>query len=157
MEKPIIMANSYDWPKPSRFAISYIAFNWGGHIGNKQLRWIEDDLKNTNASIKFLLLHHNPLWDTKNDSLLRNVYEGRKEILYLIGKYGINAVLDGHVHYDNVSILNNTVYITTTTAASRLGNKDAYWGYRMIKVRNWKLNSYNYKEPKYSSLLIGLT
>jgi len=145
-----IMANSYDWPKPSRFAISYIAFNWGGHIGNKQLRWIEDDLKNTNASIKFLLLHHNPLWNTKNDSLLRNGYEGRKEILYLIGKYGINAVLDGHVHYDNVSILNNTVYITTTTAASSLGNKDAYWGYRMIKVRNWKLSSYNYKEPKYS-------
>ena len=145
-----IMANSYDWPKPSRFAISYLAFNWGGYIGNQQLRWIEDDLKNTSASIKFLLLHHNPLWDTKNDSLLKNGYEGRKEILSLIEKYGINAVLDGHVHYDNISILNNTVYITTTTAASSLGSNDAYWGYRMIKVRNWKLISYNYKEPKYS-------
>lgn len=144
------MVNSYDWPAKSRIAFSYLAFNWGGYIGEKQMKWIERDLQNSmNAKLKFILLHHNPLWDTKNDSLLKNGYEGREELLFLIEKYEIDAVLAGHVHYDDITIQNNTLYITTTTAASDLGSEDAYWGYRLLTIKGGEIGSYNYK-GKYS-------
>ncbi len=143
--------NSYDWPPKSRMAFSYIVFNWGGYIGEEQMDWIEQDLqRSTNAELKFVLLHHNPLWDTKNDSLLKNGYEGREELLSLIEKYGVDAVLAGHVHYDDVTVRSNALYITTTTAASGLSGEDAYWGYRVLTIKDGEIESYNYKEPKYS-------
>lgn len=141
-----VMVNSYDWPKRSRIAFSCVVFNWGGYIGKEQLRWIEADLeKEKNAKLKFILLHHNPLWDTKNDSLFKNPYEGREEILFLIEKYNVDAVLCGHVHYDNVTIRNGTLFITTTTPSSSLGKDTAYWGYRLIEIKNWSIYSYSYK------------
>ncbi len=145
-----VMANSYDWPWISRFGISYLVFNWGGYIGEEQMSWIENDLKESDAEMKIIALHHNPLWDTRNDSLLHNGYVGREKLLSLIGEYGVDAILDGHVHYDDVTINNGTIYITTTTAASSLGSNDAYWGYRLIEVKNYTIYSYNYKEPKFS-------
>ncbi|RLF48163.1 MAG: hypothetical protein DRN29_00420 [Thermoplasmata archaeon] len=146
-----IMANSYDWPKVNRRGISYVVFQWGGYIGKEQLKWIEEDLKESNAKLKFIALHHNPLWNTTNDSLIRKIgYVGRKELLSLIEEYDVDGVLAGHVHYDNVTIRNDTIYITTTTAASSLDKEDAYWGYRPIEIKNWSIYSYNYKEPEYS-------
>jgi len=150
--------NSYDWPAPSRWAISYAPLQWGGHIREEQMKWIEKDLEHsTNAKARFIMLHHNPLWDTKNDSLLKNGnYTGREELLSLIEKYNVSAVFDGHVHYDNVTEQNGTLYITTTTCASELSAEDAYWGYRLIEVEDGKIVSYNYKEPKYSIPLYRL-
>ncbi len=144
--------NSYDWPAMSRWAISYVPFQWGGNIGEEQMKWIEKDLQHsTNAKARFIMLHHNPLWETKNDSLLKNKnYTGRAKLLGLIEKYDVNAVFAGHVHYDNVTTQNDTLYITTTTVASGLSAEDAYWGYRIIGVNDDKIVSYNYKEPKYS-------
>jgi len=141
--------NSYDWPKIARFGISYLVFNWGGYVQEKQLEWIEEDLKDNNAKLNFMLLHHNPIWDTKNDSLFKNGYEGREELLSLIEKYDVDAVLAGHVHYDDITVQNDTLYITTTTATSGTG-KESYWGYRLIDIQNSQIASNNYKEPHYS-------
>ena len=147
-----VMANSYDWPWITRFGISYLVFNWGGSIGEEQMSWIENDLReNNDAKMKVIGLHHNPLWDTRNDSLFRiHGYVGREKLLSIIEEYGVDAVLAGHVHYDDVTIKNGTIYITTTTASSSLSSDDAYWGYRLIDVRNYSIVSYNYKEPKFS-------
>jgi len=145
-----IMVNSYDWPEKSRVAISYAAFNWGGYIGDEQMKWIEKDIKKCRARLKVLALHHNPLWDTSNDSLFHNPYYNREKLLGIIWKYGVDAVLSGHVHYDYVEKVNDTLFITTTTAASSLGGEDAYWGYRLIQVENWSIKSYNYMESKFS-------
>jgi len=150
--------NSYDWPARDRWAISYAPLQWGGHIQEEQMKWIEKDLEQSaNAKARFIMLHHNPLWDTKNDSLLKNGnYTGREELLRLIEKYNVSAVFDGHVHYDNVTVKGGTLYITTTTVSSSLSAEDAYWGYRLIKVDDGKVVSYNYREPKYSIPLYRL-
>lgn len=74
----------------------------------------------------------------------------------MIGKYNVSAVFDGHVHYDNITEQNGTLYITTTTCASELSAEDAYWGYRLIEVNDGKIVSYNYREPKYSIPLYRL-
>jgi 3',5'-cyclic AMP phosphodiesterase CpdA len=142
--------NSYDWPKLGRFAISLAAFNWGGCIQEEQLKWIEEDLENNKAKLNFMNLHHNPLWDTKNESLIRKFnYRGREKLLSLIVEYDVDAVFAGHVHYDNITVQNNTIYITTTTVTSN-HREDSYWGYRLIEIQNSQVESYNYKEPHYS-------
>ncbi len=145
-----ISVNSYDWPPYARRTFLFAPLNWGGYVSDEQLRWIEEDLRNNEANATFLFLHHNPLWDTKSDSLLGNEYYNRKELLSLIDEYDVDMVLDGHVHYDNVTIANGTVFVTTTTIASSLSKEDAYWGYRLIEIKDGEISSYNYKEPEYS-------
>lgn len=142
--------NSYDWPAKARLGFSYLVFNWGGSIQEDQINWIENDLKtHSEAQQTIMMMHHNPLWDTVTDSLVGNGYYNREKILNLIQTHKVDAVFDGHVHYDNITVDNETLYVTTTTASSSL-DKDGYWGYRFITVENSSITHYNYKEPKYS-------
>jgi 3',5'-cyclic AMP phosphodiesterase CpdA len=145
-----IAINSYDWSPIKRRAILFVPLTWGGYISDDQLNWIEEDLNKKNANMTFMFLHHNPLWDTKSESLLRFEYYNRNELCLLIEKYKVNMVLAGHVHYDNVTILNDTIYLTTTTPESSISAEDGYWGYRLIEIKNNQISNYNYKEPKYS-------
>ena len=143
-----IAVNSYDWPRYARLAFSILALSWGGYISENQLKWIEKELSKSCAKLKIIMLHHNPLWNTSHQSLFGIGYAGREELLRMIERYKVNAVFAGHVHFDDVTIRNDTIFITTTTAAS--APRNAYWGYRLVSIRNWSIVSYNYKEPKYS-------
>ena len=134
----------------SRFALFFLILNWGGSIREPQLEWIEQVLSTSNAQKTFMFLHHNPLWDTRSNSLLRRGYYNREVLLSLIDEYDIAMVLAGHVHFDNVTLVNETVFLTTTTPESSLGAEDGYWGYRLIEIQEGEIFSYNYKEPKYS-------
>ena len=143
----ILSVNSYDWPALARIGFSYLVFNWGGSFQKDQLKWIENDLENNvHADQTFIMLHHNPLWDTIKDSLVGNGYNNQDIILDLIRTKEIDAVFAGHVHRDNITEDNETLYVTTTTASSSVGD-DGYWGYRIIRVENSEITEYNYQEP----------
>lgn len=144
-----LSVNSYDWSKIARFGISFLVFNWGGSVRSEQLNWIEQDLIEHQTMNQYMNLHHNPIWDTTSESLIGLGYHNREPLLNLIDTYDVEAVFAGHVHYDDVTIQNDTIFITTTTAASGL-DRDGYWGYRLISIENNSIASYNYKEPKYS-------
>lgn len=146
-----ICANSYDWSDSMRRSFLFIPLNWGGCVSDEQVSWIENDLLNSSGSkLKVMLIHHNPIWDTERDSLLGLSYHNREKLLSIIEDHGVDAVLSGHVHFDSVTTHGDTLFITTTTSCSNPGAEDAYWGYRMITVRNYTIVSYNYREPKYS-------
>ncbi|HVQ00846.1 MAG TPA: metallophosphoesterase [Candidatus Thermoplasmatota archaeon] len=147
-----VAVNSYDLPARNRWAVGPIAGYWGGSIQDEQLTWISSDLnQSSNATLTFMFMHHNPLWDTRNDSLFHNHdYMNRQQILDLINQHGVDMVLAGHVHYDSVNIVNGTTFITTTTPESEIRTADGYWGYRMIRVENGTIVSYNYRDPYYS-------
>jgi len=142
--------NSYDMSALSRFTFLFIPLNWGGSIQDEQLNWIEDDLASSSTELTFMFMHHNPLWETKGDSLFRKSYKNRENLLELIDQYGVDMVLAGHVHFDNVTIINETIYLTTTTPSSSYSGNDSYWGYRLVKIEDGEIASFNYKEPKYS-------
>ncbi len=142
--------NSYDWPAYLRICPLFISLNWGGCIQENQLKWIEKDLQdNFDANLTFIFMHHNPLWDTKSDSLLRMGYKNRENLLSLIKNYNVDMVLAGHIHKDTVEIKDETIFLTTTTPESEIRTDDGYWGYRLINIKDGKISSYNYKEPKY--------
>jgi len=145
-----IAINSYDWSPIFRFSLSFFVVSWGGSIRDEQLQWIENDLKSIDSELTFMFIHHNPLWDTKNQGFLRQEYKNRENLMSLINQYGVDMVLAGHVHYDNVTIVNDTIFVTTTTPESSISRKDGYWGYRLVRIENGAITSYNYKEPKYS-------
>lgn len=142
--------NSYDWPYKARLGFSYLVFNWGGSIQEDQLAWIQNDLStHSEANQTLMMMHHNPLWDTTGDSLVGNGYYNQDALLNLIRSNSVDAVFDGHVHYDDITLDNDTLYVTTTTVSSSLDDV-GYWGYRMITVEDGNIASYNYQEPKYS-------
>lgn len=142
--------NSFDMSAFFRLTISFIPMNWGGSISQKQLSWIQQDLNESDYDLTFMFMHHNPLWETTKDSLIRKPYENREKLLSLIDDNNVDMVLAGHVHYDSVNIVNDTIFITTTTPESKIEQEDGYWGYRLIEIKNGTIASYNYKEPKYS-------
>jgi predicted MPP superfamily phosphohydrolase len=142
--------NSYDMSPLSRFTFLFIPFNWGGSIQDEQLQWIENDLSSSDSELTFMFMHHNPLWDTRGESLFRKPYNNRENLLGLIDQFGVDMVLAGHVHFDNVTIINDTIYLTTITPSSSNSGDDSYWGYRLIEIEEGMIASYNYKEPKYS-------
>ena len=145
-----IGVNSFDWPPILRSSVLFIALNWGGSIQDVQMQWIEQDLKSSESDLKFIFLHHNPIWDTKTDSLLRMGYKNREKFLSVIDEYDVDMVLAGHVHLDTVNEENGTIFITTTTPQSEIRKDDGYWGYRVIQIEDGNIVSFNYKEPKYS-------
>ena len=145
-----IACNSYDMPNIFRLTISFLPLTWGGNIGDQQFNWIKDNLESTDSKNTFIFIHHNPLWGTIRESFIRKKYQNREELISLIDQYNVKMVLAGHVHYDNVTIFNDTIYLTTTTPESSTPTKDGYWGYRMITIKDNEIVSYNYKEPKYS-------
>ncbi len=140
--------NSFDWPERQRWAFSFLALNWGGAVGTNQLDWIENDLSSNNATLNFMFLHHNPLWDTFEENFLGLHYKHKDDLLDLIYTYNVDMVLAGHVHWDSVTIENETIFLTTTTPESSIEVEDGYWGYRQIEIKNGVIHKYNYKEPK---------
>jgi len=142
--------NSYDLPASRRLCIFFIPLNWGGSIQDEQFQWIENDLVENKGDLNFMFIHHNPLWETKQDSLVGRSYKNREQLLTIIEQNNVDMVLAGHVHFDNVTIVNDTIFITTTTPESSIDTEDGYWGYRLINIENGEISSYNYKDPKYS-------
>jgi predicted MPP superfamily phosphohydrolase len=149
-EYHFLAVNSYDIPAVFRWSIAFLALNWGGSISDEQLAWIENDLKSSDSKLNLIFLHHNPIWETRNNSLMLKKYNNREGLIQLISDYDVDMVLAGHVHFDTVEIRNGTIFLTTTTPESDIRTSDGYWGYRLIKIKDGKIESYNYKEPKYS-------
>ena len=145
-----IGVNSYEMPPILRLSFLFVALNWGGSISDRQLDFIEKDLKATNSNMTFMFMHHNPIWETKDESFIRYGYKNRLNLLNLIEQYSVDMVLAGHVHVDTVETINDTIYITTTTPESNIESEDGYWGYRLIEIKDDEIFKYNYKEPKYS-------
>jgi len=143
--------NSYDHSPLKRLTIGLVPLNWGGSISDEQLEWIEADLEETtDANLTFMFMHHNPLWDTKKDSLIGTSYQNRENLLGLIDDFNVSMVLAGHNHVDTVNTENDTIFLTTTTPESSIRNEEGYWGYRLIEINDSEISSYNYKEPRFS-------
>jgi 3',5'-cyclic AMP phosphodiesterase CpdA len=67
-----------------------------GSLGNDQLEWLEDDVKNLSASTPIVVFAHVPLWMVYKDWGW-GTSDGAQALSYL-KKFGSVTVLNGHIH-----------------------------------------------------------
>jgi len=67
-----------------------------GSLGNDQLEWLEDDVKNVTASTPIVLFAHVPLWMVYKEWGW-GTSDGAQALSYL-KKFGSVTVLNGHIH-----------------------------------------------------------
>ena len=128
------MVNSYDWSARDRMGIGAATPVYQGQVRTEQLNWIENDLNNHMSSDLRVVCFHHPFGSFEGT--------GAEELEALINRYTARLVLNGHIHYDRVERHEETLYITTTTAASGTNN-DGYWGYRQTQVGGGAVKEYN--------------
>jgi len=82
---------------------------WSGGIGNRQLQWMEKQIRNAQEKSKDVIIFtHHPLYPENGLEALNN-----REILSIIEKYGnVRAVISGHHHEGNFGIYKGVPIIT---------------------------------------------
>ncbi len=102
--------------KGPNFSDLYICLDSGnGTIGSKQKRWLEKLLSDQRSKHRHCIIYtHTNIWKTDNSQGMSGNYS-TEETLYLasiFSKYKVNLTLSGHDHYRDITIYNNTTYIT---------------------------------------------
>src|SRR5439155_13657659 len=92
-----------------------------GNLGNEQLEWLEDDLKNRTSSTPIVVFAHIPLW---------SVYpawgwgtEDAARALDYLKRFGSVTVLNGHIHQDRKSTRLNSSHVAISYAVFCLKKK----------------------------------
>ena len=61
-----------------------------------QMKWLEDDLKSTNATWKFVFFHHPVYVSAKEEGTQESLKE---RVVPILEKYGVDVVFTGHWHW----------------------------------------------------------
>ncbi|MBQ8165331.1 MAG: metallophosphoesterase family protein [Clostridia bacterium] len=79
------------------FSVLYTGDN-DKDLSKSQLKWLEDDLENSTKQWNIVLMHKSPVSNANhyNDT---EIVALRKQILPVIDKYNVDAVITGHDHY----------------------------------------------------------
>ncbi|MCG2794934.1 MAG: metallophosphoesterase, partial [Actinomycetia bacterium] len=187
--------NTYQWPVGDRIVMKKPGLfvypkKWQGQVleagdeGNPstyrgQLAWIRDDLAaNPDSPLKFVLLHHCPFTPDGEGMAYDNerfagVFslggngKGRDALKELASMYGVDMVLSGHLHHDNVGSApwadggGETVYASQTCVYyDEGGTQEKYPGYRLFKVAGGRVESFTYTDgvhsiPFYDGSVLG--
>jgi 3',5'-cyclic AMP phosphodiesterase CpdA len=88
-----------------------------GELGDEQLEWMVNQLKNSDNKLRILALHHH-LVDVPYAGAKRNTLIDAGEVLELTQAYDIDLVLMGHRHVPHVWRFGNSVLLYCGTTSS---------------------------------------
>ncbi len=96
---------------------SAIIKGWGGHISQKQLAWLEQDLAKHRKKPTLIFLHHNLVESYPEYALRENfLVDNRSEVKRLLRKFpGVKAVISSHYHFSDFQKEDGTHYFTTSS------------------------------------------
>ena len=86
-----------------------------GNLGNTQLQWLENDLKDRPASAPIVVFAHIPLW-TVYPSWGWGTDDGARALEYL-KRFGSVTVLNGHIHQVMQKVEGNVTFHTARSTA----------------------------------------
>jgi 3',5'-cyclic AMP phosphodiesterase CpdA len=86
-----------------------------GNLGNEQLEWLENDLKDRSASAPIVVFAHIPLW-TVYPSWGWGTEDGARALEYL-KRFGSVTVLNGHIHQVMQKVEGNVTFHTARSTA----------------------------------------
>lgn len=139
-----IALNSYDWEDEKR-----IILESRGAIREEQIKFLKEKLEDAKKKKKkiIVLAHHPVQSDNNAEPDFSEI--GKEEVMKLLIKYKSEAFFFGHTHWDSLDIINNVLFIGTTTPTA-LPYNNSYHGFRMIEVKNNKIIKINYKDPQFT-------
>jgi predicted phosphodiesterase len=101
--------------------VHFTVFNTSTNdISEDELVWLENDLSQSEAEIKFVFTH-TPTFDPRSGSehaMLNETNAGR--LMTLFEAQGVNTVFAGHIHMYNQSVQNGVRYVITGGAGASL-------------------------------------
>lgn len=146
---------------PSFFGPLYYSFTYNnatfiilntssGLIGESQFIWLENELKNANTELIFIIGHMSPINTVsgKFDNTLNISPESNHSIqskaesdriLALCDKYNVDYYIAGHSHINGSSKINNTTYITSGVLGGT-AQAGQNIGFLNVKVNDDKVN-----------------
>ncbi len=135
-----ISLNSMDWNEYERLGISILNFNWQGQLGEEQLDWFEQQLAATDAGLILTGYHHPP-----------ESFKGKgiEEAMTLAQDYDVDAVFNGHTHYDEVKTDEDVLYITTGSLMFDFLS-DIHPVFRLIEIDSGEITSYSFDNDEAS-------
>jgi 3',5'-cyclic AMP phosphodiesterase CpdA len=86
-----------------------------GNLGNEQLEWLEQDVKNRSASTPIVVFAHIPLW-TVYPTWGWGTDDGARALSYL-KRFGSVTVLNGHIHQVMQKVEGNVTFHTARSTA----------------------------------------
>ncbi len=128
------------------FGISTYSFDFGpahftvfntssGDVSETEINWLEEDLSQSDADIKFVFTHMPP-FDPRPDQdhgMLNATTAGR--LLVLFETQSVNTVFTGHIHMYNESMRNGVRYVITGGAGASLYASEEEGGiYHFVNV-----------------------
>lgn len=107
-------------------------------LDEEQLKWLEEDLKNSEKKKLKIAFFHCPIHktDCKFKKLLKD--------------YNVEAGFFGHWHYDFALTRGKPMWIATTSVATPADIFGAEPGYRIVKIKDIEIASYSYSDKKFS-------
>jgi 3',5'-cyclic AMP phosphodiesterase CpdA len=95
-------------------------YNWfenidGDGLYDNDIEWLESHLENCNSSVKIVLMHHPAINARDANGIMWNVLaRNREAFVTLCEQYGVDVVLAGHTHEENIFDGNETFYSANT-------------------------------------------
>lgn len=90
------------------------------HLGDKQMAWLENELKASRAKWKIAVAHH-PLYSNGEHGHDAQVLELRKRLEPLFKRYGVNAFITGHDHdLERIEVPGHPTLFLISGAGSKL-------------------------------------
>ncbi|MDK2812020.1 MAG: acid phosphatase type 7 [Petrotoga sp.] len=95
------------------------------NLYEKQMEWLEEDLKNNNDKKFIFVSFHHPFWTTATEygSMEENLPEGHfntKNWLPIFKKYGVDVVINGHIHAYERYFKDGIMFITSGGGGAKL-------------------------------------
>ncbi len=129
-----------------------------GEIDETQFDWLKRDLTKTGTRTPIVILTHIPIATTmlqfirENEPIEAWVIDNAREVLDVLSKYNVKAVLQGHTHVREVVHYKGCQYITSGAVAGnwwrgeRMGHPE---GYAVLTVEGesirWEYKTYGWK------------
>ncbi|MBA7525653.1 3',5'-cyclic adenosine monophosphate phosphodiesterase CpdA [subsurface metagenome] len=133
-----VLPNNERWYSVEEGNLHFIVLNSNSDcsIGSEQYLWLEDDLRNINENIKFIIaiFHHPPFSTGPHDEDEKGL---RQTIVPLFEQYGVDIVFNGHDHDYERSLYNNIYYIVTGGGGAPLYDQARTSPYSQLFIKTY--------------------
>jgi UDP-2,3-diacylglucosamine pyrophosphatase LpxH len=147
--------DNFDWPANLRNASNIPIMNQvesinRGNMGPEQYEWLVRTLESAGdrTTVVFAHLPFDQMKGGKKslDGSMTIPGVPAEDILDLFRKHGVEYLFIGHMHHNETRDLGGIKQVMTNTSGSVLYDPKQRWGFNIVHVRDWKIDTIEYRE-----------